>query len=117
MPRDWDQRNEAIRAERDTIVRSAEERHIESLVRELAELLDRAWREAGGGKPAWEIREVQLRGEYPNTVVALRRYDHVAGFETWNSYPVWTELWERPDGGRYAPETIAADILAWALGS
>jgi hypothetical protein len=117
MPRNWDQRTEEIRAERDAIVRSAEERHIESLVRELAELLDRAWREAGTEAPAWEIREVQLRGEYPNTVLAIRRYDHGANIEVWRSYPVWAELWERPDGTRYTPETIAADILAWVLGS
>jgi hypothetical protein len=117
MPRNWDQRTEEIRAERDAIVRRAEERHIESLVRELAELLDRAWREAGSEERSWGIREVQLRGEYPNTVVAVRRCDHVANFEAWSSYPVWAEVWERPDGGRYAPETIAADILAWALGS
>jgi hypothetical protein len=117
MPRNWDQRTERIRAERDAIVRSAEERHVESLVRELAQLLDRAWREAGSEEPAWEIREVQLRGEYPNTVLAILRYDPVANFEAWRSYPVWAEFWERPDGGRYPPETIAADILAWVLGS
>jgi hypothetical protein len=117
MPRSWDQRTDEIRAERDAIVRSAVERHIETLVRELAELLDRAWREADGQEPAWEIREVQLRGEYPNTVVAIRRYDHVAKFEAWSSYPLWAEFWERPEGGRYAPETIAADILGWALRS
>jgi hypothetical protein len=65
---------------------------------------------------AWEIREVQLRGEYPNTAIAIHRYDHDGDSEAWRSYPIWGKTWERPDGGRQATERIAADILTWALG-
>jgi hypothetical protein len=116
MPQNWDKRSEEIRAARDAIVRSAEERHVESLVRELAALLDRVWREEGAVRPPWEIREVQLRGEYPNTAIAIRRYDRDDDFEAWRSYPIWGEMWEWPDGGRHVPERVAADILTWALG-
>jgi hypothetical protein len=116
MPRNWDKRSQEIRTARDAIVRRAEERHIESLVRELAALLDRASREEGAVEPPWEIRGVQLRGEYPNTAIAIRRYDRGGEFEAWRSYPIWGETWERPDGGRHAPERVAADILTWALG-
>jgi hypothetical protein len=116
MPRSWDKRSEEIRAARDAIVRRAEERHIESLVRELAALLDRVWREEDAVERAWEIREVQLRGEYPNTAIAIHRYDHDGDSEAWRSYPIWGKTWERPDGGRQATERIAADILTWALG-
>jgi hypothetical protein len=116
MPRNWAERSEEIRAERDAIVRRAEERHVESLVRELAELLDRVWREEDAEGPSWRIREVQLRGEHPNTVIAIRRSERSGDFEEWSSYPIWGDLWERPDGGRYAPERLAADILTWALG-
>jgi hypothetical protein len=116
MPRNWEQRSEEIRAERDAIVRRAEERHVESLVRELAGLLDRVWSEEGVGEPAWKIREVQLRGEHPNTAIAIRRSDRDGDFEDWTSYPIWGDLWEGPDGGRYPAERLAADMLTWALG-
>jgi hypothetical protein len=116
MPRDWGRRSAEIRAERDAILRKAEERHVESLVRELAELLGRVWREEDAEGPSWRIRDVQLRGEHPNTVIAIRRADRGGDLQEWNSYPLWQGLWERPDGGRYAPERLAADILSWALG-
>jgi hypothetical protein len=115
MPRDWGRRSAEIRAERDAILRRAEERHVESLVRELAELLDRVWREEDGEGPSRRIREVALRGEHPNTVIAVRSADRSGELEEWNSYPLWQGLWERPDGGRHAPERLAADILTWAL--
>jgi hypothetical protein len=117
MPWGWEKRTAEIRAERDAILRRAEERHVESLVRELAELLDRVWREQDAAGPAWRIREVQRRGEHPHTVIAIRRSDRSGDLEEWSSYPLWQGSWERPDGGRYAPERLAADILAWALGA
>jgi hypothetical protein len=117
MPRGWEKRSAELHAERDAILRSAEERHVESLVRELAELLDRVWLEEDAEGPHWRIREVELRGEHPNTVIAIRRSARSGDLEEWNSYPIWHGSWERPDGGRYAPERLAADILAWALGA
>jgi hypothetical protein len=116
MPQDWEKRSEEIRAERDAIVRRAEERHVETLVRDLAGLLNRVWREEGVEEPAWEIREVQLRGEYPNSAIAIRRSDRDGDFEEWSSYPIWGDLWEGPDGRRHAPERLAADMLTWAFG-
>jgi hypothetical protein len=116
MPRNWEMRSEEIRLERDAIVRRAEERHIETLVRELAGLLDRVRREEGADGPAWEISDVQLRGEFPNTAIAILRSDRDGTFEEWSSYPIWGDVWERPDGGRYGPERLAADMLTWALG-
>jgi hypothetical protein len=117
MPREtWDKRSENIRVERDAIVHTAEERHVESLVRELAALLDRAWRENGREEPVSEIREVRLRGDYPDTTIAVRRYDRASDLETWSSYPLWGDGWVRPDGTRYPPERVAAEILTWAFG-
>jgi hypothetical protein len=112
----WDKRSQKIRVERDAIVRKAEERHIESLVLELAALLDRTWREEGGEEPVSEIREVQLRGEYPDTTLAIRRYEPASDVEVWSSYPIWGNVWERPDGTRYPPERLAAEILTWVFG-
>src|ERR671918_592019 len=109
-PETWDKRSERIRLERDAIVRRAEERHVESLVRELAALLDRNWREEGGQEPIWEIREVQLRGEYPDTAIAILRHDRGPDFETWSSYAIWGDRWERPDGTRYPAERLAAEM-------
>jgi hypothetical protein len=86
-------------------------------VRELAALLDRNWREEGGQEPIWEIREVQLRGEYPDTAIAILRYDRGRDFETWSSYAIWGDRWERPDGTRYPAERLAAEMLTWALGA
>jgi hypothetical protein len=117
MPGGWEKRSAELRAERDAILRRAEERHVESLVRELAELLDRVWREEDAEGPPWRIRDVELRGEHPNTVIAIRRSDRSGDLEESRSYPIWQGSWERPDGGRYAPERLAADILAWALGA
>jgi hypothetical protein len=113
----WDKRSGKIRVARDAIVHRAEERHVESLVRDLAALLERSWREEGGDEPVSEIREVRLRGDYPDTAIAIRRYDRDRDFETWTSYPIWGHCWERPDGSRYPPERLAADILTWAFGA
>jgi hypothetical protein len=117
MPKNWDRRSEEIRLERDAIVRRAEELHVETLVRELAELLDRVRHEEGVGGPPWEIRDVQLRGEYPNTAIAIRRSDRDGDLDQWSSYPIWGDMWLSADGVRYPPERLAADMLTWALGS
>jgi hypothetical protein len=101
------------------IERGAFERYILDLVRGYAAEQERVHRKAKGTDPHILIREAKLEGEYPRTVIRIRRYEPNRDIESWHTELLWedTTFFDAETGGRLAsPGRMASDILMRARG-
>jgi len=103
----------------DAINREAFERYLLDLVRNSAVEEERLYREAKGEDLHILIRDAELQGSYPNTVIRFRRYERARDIEDWTALPIWTDatFFDQETGERrMPPEKIAGDILMLARG-
>jgi len=107
-----------VRGNFDEIDRKAFENYLLELVREYAAEADRLYRLAKNKEPNPLVLEVELKGEYPDTLMRIRCFDRVRDIEGWSVYPFWkSDNFFDEEGRRVcSPERMAGDMLMWALG-
>jgi hypothetical protein len=108
-----------MRSQADAVQHRAFERYTLELVSGWAEIEERLHREHFGEEPYIAIREVTLSGEYPRTVLRLRRYHRSLDRETWHTALLWqdpTFFDDETGAPLVSPERMAGDILMLARG-
>jgi hypothetical protein len=104
----WEERFEAVE-------RRAFENHVLELVRASAPLEEEAYLEVAGREHNPLIRGAELIGEYPDTKIAIRRYDRARDLEQTLQYRIWDDYFRSGEKMR-EPRWIAGEILTWARG-
>jgi hypothetical protein len=102
----------------DAIYGRAFEKFLLELARGYAAEQERLQVESRGKPNNPEIREIQLKGEYPNTGFQIRRYDRVRDLEQEQWYFIWgnPEFFDRNRKPLCSADRMVGDTLMWARG-
>ena len=102
----------------DVIYGKAFERFLLDLARGYAQEQDRLALESHGKLFNPEIREIQLKGEYPSTGFLIRKYDRVRDLEQEQWHLLWghPEFFDKDLNPLVSPERMVSDTLMWARG-
>jgi hypothetical protein len=102
----------------DDIYRKAFERFLLELARNSAVEEERLSLERTGRLPSILVKEVQLKGEYPDTAFQITLYDRIRdlGYEDWQ--PIWRhpEFFDESMKPLCEPQDIVSETLMWARG-
>lgn len=102
----------------DSIYGRAFENFLLELARGYAAEEERLYFEKWGKTRNPEIREIRLKGEYPETGFLIRRYDRVRDLEQQQWYFIWgsPEFFDKDRKPLCEPERMVSDTLMWARG-
>ena len=64
------------------------------------------------------VRAVELAGEYPDTVIRIRRYERARDKDDWYTVGLWKNpaFFDEEGNRLMSPEKMASDILTWSRG-
>lgn len=82
------------------------------VLREVTEQLGRVAEPSGR-----DVLEIELQGDYPDTLVFIRLWEHARDIEVTRNYPIWKGStfvgWR---GVRESPYSVGMLMTTWALG-
>lgn len=102
----------------EAIGHEAFERYILDLMRASAAEEERLHLENRGKSLNPEVRDIQLKGEYPDTGFQIKTYDSIRDLEQEQWYFLWgsSEFFDKDMNPLASPERIVGDTLMWARG-
>jgi hypothetical protein len=110
--------NARLKEQYDEIAHRAFEKHVLEIVRAWAPIEERAYREHTGSSMGAIVKNAELRGEYPNTVIAFTLVQPSLDRIIESSQPIWSPEF-RTTNGKWEwarPEYVAGEILRYVHG-